>query len=197
MTFEGLTAAELMTRELLTIAETETLRSAARAMHAAHVHCLIVPSREPNGCVGIVTAKDVVQVLCDAESALLDQLRVSDAMTTPSFSVQKDFLVKDCIRLMRMAGVRSVPVPRRHYAGRTTELLRRAPCRYGRPVTTVTCRRTSDSRVAPVPEALRDGHCPADRRTVSRAPPPASRRVPNRRVAPRPRWPPPRGGCAG
>jgi CBS domain-containing protein len=31
-------------------------------------------------------------------------------VTTPAVSVQKDFLISDCIRLMRMSGVRSVPV---------------------------------------------------------------------------------------
>ena len=31
-------------------------------------------------------------------------------MTTPAISVQKDFTIADCLRLMRMSGVRSVPV---------------------------------------------------------------------------------------
>jgi CBS domain-containing protein len=44
------------------------------------------------------------------EPELLDQLKVADAMTTPAICVQHDFQVRDCIRLMRMSGVRSVPV---------------------------------------------------------------------------------------
>jgi CBS domain-containing protein len=31
-------------------------------------------------------------------------------MTTPSISMQKDFLIADCLQLMRIAGVRSAPV---------------------------------------------------------------------------------------
>jgi CBS domain-containing protein len=41
---------------------------------------------------------------------LLDRLHVSDAMTTPAICVQHKFLIGDCLGLMRMSGVRSVPV---------------------------------------------------------------------------------------
>lgn len=104
------TAEKLMTRDILTISANETLRAAAAVMHKHHVHCLIVPSAEPNRCLGIVTAKDIVQILCDSEPELLDQLRVADALSSPAVTVQKDFAIVDCLRLMRMSGVRSVPV---------------------------------------------------------------------------------------
>jgi CBS domain-containing protein len=103
-------AAELMTRELVTIPPGETLRAAAVVMHQRHIHCLLVPSAEPGRCLGVITAKDIVQVLCDGEVGLLDRLLVQDAMTSPAFCVQQDFVLGDCIRLMRMSGVRSVPV---------------------------------------------------------------------------------------
>lgn len=65
---------------------------------------------EPQRCAGILTTKDIIQVLCQGEPHHLDTLLVQDAMTTPSVSVQKDFLIADCLQLMRIAGVRSVPV---------------------------------------------------------------------------------------
>jgi CBS domain-containing protein len=104
------TVGELMSRELITIAASETLRSAAALMHAHHIHCLLVKPDAPRVAVGIITGKDIVQVLCEAEPALLDQLTVADAMSTPAVSVQKEFLVGDAIKLMRGSGVRSVPV---------------------------------------------------------------------------------------
>jgi CBS domain-containing protein len=110
MNVKLMTAADLMTRELVTVDASESLRAAAALMSARHVHCLIVPPAEPGRCLGVITTKDIVQLLCDGEPSLLDGLRVSDAMTTPAFCVQKEFLVVDCLRLMRMAGVRSVPV---------------------------------------------------------------------------------------
>jgi CBS domain-containing protein len=104
------TAAELMTKQLITIGPGETLRSAAVLMDKHHVHCLLIPADPPSRCVGIITTKDIVQVVCEGEPAMLDQLTVRDAETRPALSVQSGFTVQECLRLMRMSGVRSVPV---------------------------------------------------------------------------------------
>lgn len=104
------TVGELMSRDIITIAPGETLRAAAVLMSKHRIHCLLVLPEEPRRAVGIIAGKDIVQVLCDAEPAMLDQLVVSDAMSTPAISVQKDFLVGDAIKLMRISGVRSAPV---------------------------------------------------------------------------------------
>jgi CBS domain-containing protein len=105
-----LTADKLMSKNLITIGPGESLRAAAVLMDTHHVHCLLVPAEPPGACVGILTIKDIVQVLCDGDPRLLDQLCVADAMTSPALSVQSGFLIGDCLRLMRMSGVRSVPV---------------------------------------------------------------------------------------
>jgi predicted transcriptional regulator len=104
------TAAQLMTTQLITIEPHESLRRAAAMITQHRVHCLLVLASEPHRSLGVIAVKDIVQVLCEGDAHLLDQLRVSDAATTPAFTVQKDFVIQDCIRLMRMAGVRSVPV---------------------------------------------------------------------------------------
>ena len=41
---------------------------------------------------------------------VLEELVVADLMTRPAICVQKDLCIADCIELMRMAGVRRVPV---------------------------------------------------------------------------------------
>ena len=104
------TAGELMTSQVLTIDSDETLRAAAVKLDAHHVHCLLVPHNERRRCVGIITTKDIVQVLCEGEASMLDHLLVADAMTAPAVSLQREFLIADCLRLMRMSGVRSAPV---------------------------------------------------------------------------------------
>ena len=109
MSVKQLTAAELMTAPALTVESSQPLSAAARLMLERGIHCLLVlgaPGRAP----GIITSKDIVLVLCDGEPELLDQLAVADAMTTPAISVQHDSVIADCIRMMRMSGVRSVPV---------------------------------------------------------------------------------------
>jgi CBS domain-containing protein len=110
MNVKQCTVGELMSRDLVTIAASETLRAAAALMQTRHIHCLLVKPDARGSAVGIITGKDIVQVLCEAEPALLDQLTVADTMSTPAVSVQKEFLVGDAIKLMRGSGVRSVPV---------------------------------------------------------------------------------------
>src|SRR5664279_4202817 len=103
MSVKELTAADLMTGPPITIGPGETLRAAATLLSARGIHCLLVPG-EAGHLVGVITSKDIVLVLCDGEVELLDSLRVADAMTTPAISVQHNFLIGDCIRLMRMSG---------------------------------------------------------------------------------------------
>jgi CBS domain-containing protein len=111
MSLKRLTAAQLMTPDPVMIDPAETLRSAARLMTERHLHCLLVPA-DPGRCVGVITSKDIIQVLCDGDAELLDRLRVKDAMTAPALCVPEELVIDDCLRLMRMSGVRSVPVLR-------------------------------------------------------------------------------------
>ena len=111
MSVKRLTAGQLMTEGPIVIDSGETLRNAARLMTEKHLHCLLVPA-EPGRVVGVITSKDIIQVLCEGEPEMLDQLRVSDVMTAPALCVQEELLIEDCLRLMRMSGVRSVPVVR-------------------------------------------------------------------------------------
>jgi predicted transcriptional regulator len=110
MSFANMKVHDLMARQLVTIDAKATLREAARLMSSRRIHCLLVPAEKPDGPVGVVTTKDIVQVLCEADVSVLDQLRVADAVTTPAVSVQHKLALVDCIRLMRMTGVRSAPV---------------------------------------------------------------------------------------
>jgi CBS domain-containing protein len=110
MSIANLRVCDLMTRQVVTIDASATLRAAARLMHSRHIHCLLVTPETPEGSVGVITTKDIVQVLCEADASVLDQLSVKDAVTTPAMSVQHRLPVIDCIRLMRMTGVRSAPV---------------------------------------------------------------------------------------
>jgi CBS domain-containing protein len=111
MNIKLLTAAELMTPHPITIEPSASLRQAAVIMNQQKLHCLLVPS-DTGHCVGVITSKDIVQVLCDGETDLLDQLHVADVVSRPAITVQEQFLIADCLRLMRMSGVRSMPVMR-------------------------------------------------------------------------------------
>lgn len=109
MFFESIRVSEIMTRDVLTVARTAPLAAAARLMKEHHVHCLVIPAAEGR-CAGVITTKDLVQVLCEADLGALDQLTVADVMTAPAFGLQQDSSVLEGMKLMRMSGVRSAPV---------------------------------------------------------------------------------------
>jgi len=110
MTLLELTAGDLMTHELVTIGRDVSLREAALVMSRREHHCLLVPAADPKRAPGVITMKDVVQVLCEGDTRVVDKLFVRDVMTEPAICVQQGALVVDCIRLMRATGIRSAPV---------------------------------------------------------------------------------------
>ena len=101
-----------MTSPVHTIAQDVSVRRAAARISEVLVHCLVVLPEDAHRGVGIVTIKDIVQILGDEDESALDELLVSDVMTSPCITVPHFLSVVDCINLMRMAGVRSVPVLR-------------------------------------------------------------------------------------
>lgn len=106
----SLRAADLMTRDVHWAAEHESLRTAARRMAEQGVRALLVRGREPQDLPGILTTKDVVNLLGAHDVAVLDDTTVGDVMTRPALCVPRQANVVDCINLMRMNGVRRVPV---------------------------------------------------------------------------------------
>ena len=107
--FDQLQARDLMSRNIETVESKATLRQAACRMTELRIHCLIVPS-DTKRSIGIITNKDIVQLLGDETPEVLDEIRVKDVMSSPAITLQEHLPISDCILLMRMAGVRSVPV---------------------------------------------------------------------------------------
>jgi len=107
-----ITAADLMTTDLVTADPDETLLAAAKTLMAAGLHCLYIAPLGPHRAPSILTLKDLVQVLADGDPSMLGQLYVRDAMTTPAVTLPAELCVQDCIKLMCMVGVRNVFVTR-------------------------------------------------------------------------------------
>lgn len=110
MDFDTLCARDLMTRKVVLAEPHESLRCAVTRMSEHRIHGLLVKPESPSRGLSILTGKDCIRVICDAGIAALDDLCVEDAMTRPAVTVPADLCVSDCLRLMRMAGVRTAPV---------------------------------------------------------------------------------------
>ncbi len=103
-------AREIMHKEVQWTTAHENLRAAARRMQQHGIRALLVAGNEPDDLPGIVTSRDIVNLLGTQDPAVLSQLLVGDVMTRPAICVPAQTNVRDCINLMRMSGVRRMPV---------------------------------------------------------------------------------------
>jgi len=78
-------------------------------MLEGEVSSLVVERKDESDAFGIVTRKDIVEGLVSLEiddGALL----VEDVMAKPAITVPPDLSLGHCLQMMRMAGVRRMPV---------------------------------------------------------------------------------------
>ena len=110
MELHKLRARELMKTEIQWASANDNLRTAGERMAQHGLRALLVRGDEPADLPGIITNKDIVNLLGSHDPAVLDQLRVGDVMTRPAICVAPQANVRDCINLMRMSGIRRMPV---------------------------------------------------------------------------------------
>jgi CBS domain-containing protein len=103
-------AGEIMSPTVHWTTEHERLRAAGERMLQHGVRALLVAGPRAGDLPGIVTSKDVVNLLGDQDPSVLDELTVRDVMTRPAICVPRQTSLVDCIRLMRSCGVRRMPV---------------------------------------------------------------------------------------
>lgn len=102
---------EICSREVVFAARDDSVASAARLMREHHVGCLVVAEQE-NGKfvpVGMLTDRDITVAVVapglDAEAIL-----VGDVMSPEVLSVRDDAGIAETVELMRIRGIRRLPV---------------------------------------------------------------------------------------
>jgi len=105
-------AEEVMNRDVQWADADENLRAAAERMAQHHIRTLLVRGDHEGDLPGILSSKDIVNLVGGHGVDVLDELHVRDACTTPAICVSEATHVHDCIGLMRMNGVRRMPVLR-------------------------------------------------------------------------------------
>jgi CBS domain-containing protein len=103
-------AEQAMAKDIAWAEPHETARQAAHRMRERKVRALLVRGAGPNDLPGILTSKDLVNLFGTQEVSALDVVTVADVMTRPAICVGKNVHLVDCINLMRMSGVRRMPV---------------------------------------------------------------------------------------
>ena len=109
MEIAGLSVGDLMQPNVSTVTGNTTLQTAAKMMQQGNVSSLVIAPADERDAWGIITRKDVVEELVSLE-ADDTSLLVEDVMTKPAITVHPGLSIGHCLQLMRMVGVRRMPV---------------------------------------------------------------------------------------
>jgi CBS domain-containing protein len=111
-----MTAAEIMTKEVVTIRSSATVAEAVELMKNKDINTLIVDRRHGRDAYGIVTETDIVQKVA-AYGKNTSKIRVYEIMTKPCIVVNPDLGVEYVARLFTNFGIRCAPVIKNELLG--------------------------------------------------------------------------------
>ena len=100
---------DLMKTDPKTVKKDVTLFTAIKMMHDFGVSSLIIEPESDGDAFGIITRKDVVEAIV-MDPAGGTSLLVDDVMTKPAITVNSGLSISNCHQMMRMVGVRRMPV---------------------------------------------------------------------------------------
>jgi CBS domain-containing protein len=100
---------DLMKADAKTVHKDATLFTAIKMMRDLSVSSLIIEPESDGDAFGIITRKDVVEAIV-MDPAGGTSLLVDDVMTKPAITVNSGLSISNCHQMMRMVGVRRLPV---------------------------------------------------------------------------------------
>ncbi len=100
---------DLMRTDVKTVHKGETLSTVTKMMRDLGVSSLVVDPDDDGDAFGIITRKDVVEAIVMDENGW-ESLMVDDVMSKPAITTNTSLSISNCHQLMRMVGVRRLPV---------------------------------------------------------------------------------------
>jgi len=100
---------DLMKADAKTVHKDVTLVTAIKMMRDFGVSSLIIEPERDGDAFGIITRKDVIEAIV-MDPAGGTSLLVDDVMTKPAITVNSGLSISNCHQMMRMVGVRRLPV---------------------------------------------------------------------------------------
>jgi CBS domain-containing protein len=105
----------LMTINVKTATENQTIRAVCKAMYEVKIGCMIIlknsnhddnnGSKEP---IGIVTERDIVHLMGSSDKSLGD-VSVSEVMSSPLITINPNSSIRDAIETMQQKDIRRLP----------------------------------------------------------------------------------------
>ncbi|MGB5596102.1 MAG: CBS domain-containing protein [Crocosphaera sp.] len=100
---------DIMTKDVITIRSSATVKEAVKLMREKKIHTLIVQRRHPQDAYGIITDSDIVnEVIASGKDP--KQVRVYEIMTKPCLVLNPDLGVEYAAKLFKNLGIRCAPV---------------------------------------------------------------------------------------
>ena len=100
---------DLMQRDVKTVRKDVELLAATKMMRDFNVSSLVVEPEGDRDAFGIISRKDLVEAIVMDPSGGIS-LTVDDIMTKPALTVGSKLSISNCHQMMRMVGVRRLPV---------------------------------------------------------------------------------------
>ena len=110
MDFKNLCAEDLMKKEVRTVKEMDSIDKAIRTMNELGLSSLVVERKDDNDAFGIVTRKDILEALVIGIGSDGGAILVEEIMSKPTITVNPELSISQCYHMMRMMGVRRMPV---------------------------------------------------------------------------------------
>ena len=109
MNIQKLRVQELMQSDVKWTNKSTTISKAAKMMHDSGLSSLVVEPDADGDAFGIITRRDIIEAFLSSTISGPSHL-VEDAMTKPAITVNLSMSIYNCQLLMRMVGVRRLPV---------------------------------------------------------------------------------------
>lgn len=110
MDFNNLCAKDLMKKEVRTIMELDSIEKAIKIMSELGLSSLVVERKDKNDAFGIITRKDILEALIAGIGSNVGAMLVEEIMSKPTITVNPELSITLCYQMMRMMGVRRMPV---------------------------------------------------------------------------------------
>ena len=109
MNVKSVKVGDLMNRDVRFIDKNTSIILAGRQMIEENVSSFIIKPDDQLDAFGIITRKDVVETLVNADIGETS-IQVKDVMTKPSITFGPELSIFNCHQMMLMVGVRRMPV---------------------------------------------------------------------------------------
>jgi predicted transcriptional regulator len=100
---------DLMSREVVLIEPTASLKEALKLMDTKNVKSLVVNKKYPHDAYGMITYTDIIKAVF-AEEGDIELLNVYDIYKKPALSISKELEIKHAAKLMIKMGIKRLLV---------------------------------------------------------------------------------------